>query len=239
MRGVTAFMLVEAHKLALVDLDDGRLSQLLEQLRSGDSSVLIAPTAEAPGAAATVTQVTDEAIEMAIHGDEDVIKEIQPRGSCLFSFTAGKEHYCFDAAVLSADRVGETLRLRVRRPKRVSLRQRRRFWRAPVRESTTVELDGELNEPQCIGAMLNVSAAGLACLVDRCDADRLRVGGAVHAKFRLDGDDTVFSIGTELKAATPTSDSARIILRLEFQWMGNTDARARLDRATRPSMGVE
>lgn len=86
--------------------------------------------------------------------------------------------------------------------------------------------------------MLNVSEAGLACRIDRSDAGRLRIGDAVHAEFLLDGDDTAFSLDAELKAETPTDDSARVILRLEFRWMNDTDARRRLDRLTRPSTGI-
>ena len=237
-RGATTFMLVEAQEPTLIDLDDISSALLLEQLRSGDSDVLIALTAETPGAAATVTHMTDEAIEVAIDDDTNIVKAFRAEGSCQVRFTSAKEHYCFDAAILSVDRIGQGLRLRVRRPRRVSLRQRRRFWRTAVRNSTTVELHTEHNTWHCKGAMLNVSEAGLACMVDRCDADRLRVGGAVHAKFRLDGDDAAFSVDAELKAETPTSDSARIILRLEFRWMDDTNARDRLDCVTRPSRAI-
>lgn len=231
-------MLVEAQEATLIGLDDSRSAQLLEQLRSGDSEVLIAPTAEAPGATATVTQVTDEAIDLTIHGDANVVEAIQAEGSGQICFAVDKEHYCFDAVVVSADRIDGALQLRVRRPQQVSLRQRRRFWRTALRNSTMVELHDEHNTWHCMGAMLNVSQAGLACRVDRCDADRLCVGGAVHAQFRLDGDNNPFSIDAELKAKTPTSDAARMILRLEFRWNENTDARERLNRVTRPSMGI-
>jgi len=226
-------MLVRATEPVLVELDVERSADLLTHLAAGHSETFIAPTADAPGVPATVTKMSQSVIEVTIDDHAHVSDLLRTGCTSQVRFTIKKEHYCFDTPVMSLDRVGESWHVRVRRPRRVSLRQRRRFWRTPVRSSTTVTLHVGHKALSGSGAMLNVSRAGLACLVDHDLADSLYVGETVGTTFHLDGDADPYSVTAELKAKTPTSDSARTILRLEFQWMGDNELCDRLDRITR------
>ncbi len=111
--------------------------------------------------------------------------------------------------------------------------QRRRFWRASVHESTTVQITGDQSAAPSRGALLNVSPDGLACLACGADAEGWSVGDRLHMRFALDGDEQLYSVDATLRAKTPASDPEQIILRFQFLAESLTlQARQRLWRAT-------
>jgi c-di-GMP-binding flagellar brake protein YcgR len=149
-------------------------------------------------------------------------------------FSINNDSYGFDCEIESARRSGARLYLVISRPERAWVRQRRRFWRTTLRESTAITLTTPDGAASAQGAVLNVSVDGLACRVGCKQADELAIGDAVETRFTLDGDVKEFSLAGEIRGKTAAGSPDQVILRLQFTPTSMTeDDRLRIGRAVR------
>ena len=199
-----------------VELDETRSGHLLRKARRTGVSVQILTTDEAPLACGRIVDVSDDALEIVLEDSPQPAQVFDAETDCQVRFTLSKEPCQFVAGVIRAADADGCVRVRLQRPKHLTVRQRRRFWRTEVSESSTVELVSADRALRCCGAMLNVSPGGLACRIERPLADQLNIGDGVHLRFDLDGDEEPFSLDGRIRAMTPASDTAQMIVGLQF-----------------------
>ncbi len=168
--------------------------------------------------------------EMEIRLEKDQVVEVRENGTrkCAVEFEAGGQPFSFSTVVVGV--AGSVVALR--QPTELSTTQRRRFWRARVRESTPVGIalpDGSL---QCEADILNLSSAGLACRVERQRADSLSEGDRVTLNFEVEGKGP-WNVLAEVRAKTDTSDRGHVIVRLQFDGASlSSDLREQLQSLT-------
>jgi c-di-GMP-binding flagellar brake protein YcgR len=177
--------------------------------------------------------MTPESLEVAAGVAASVIEATQG-AACVAQFSINNESYGFDCEVESARRSGTRLYLVISRPERAWVRQRRRFWRTTLRESTAITLTTPDGAASAHGAVLNVSVDGLACRVACKQAESLSIGDAVETRFTLDGDHKEFTLAGEIRGKTAAGSPDQVILRLQFTPASMTeDDRLRIGRAVR------
>ncbi len=180
-----------------------------------------------------VVVMTPETLEVAANVGASAI-EARSGAACVAQFSINNESYGFDCEIESAHWSGARLSLVISRPKRAWVRQRRRFWRTTLRESTAITLTTPDGAASAKGAVLNVSVDGLACRVGCKQAEGLSIGDAVKTRFTLDGDQKEFLLAAEIRGKTVAGSPDQVILRLQFTPTSMTeDDRLRIGRAVR------
>ena len=156
-----------------------------------------------------------------------------PEGvTCTARFALANERYGFESEVHAVRKEGERLHLVLSRPERAWMCQRRRFWRATLRESTAITLTTSDPAMSVNGAVLNVSVDGLGCRVGRERAERFCVGDTVEARFMLDGDEQALSLRAQVRGKAAAGSADQMILRLQFASASLTEEdRGRIERA--------
>ena len=149
-----------------------------------------------------------------------------------------RERYLFETSVLAAVEDDDGRRLEVVRPEGLQVLQRRRFWRAPVREPSQVRLvrpEPHDDQPWSgTAAMMNVSPAGLACLADRDEADATAIGDLLQVTFDLPGGGEPVALEAGVRSKTPACADDRVIIGLEFRLEEDRDQFHRLQVALAP-----
>lgn len=135
----------------------------------------------------------------------------------------GEQRYIFSADVVGVERTSspeEPARLHVSRPITIQVIQRRRFRRIELFHSTQVELTWTRENDQRMGGvawLCNLSGEGLACRTEERVADLLWIGDRVHMDFALTpGDPERFALEGTLCNKTPTGNSGKIVLGIQF-----------------------
>ncbi len=194
-----------------VTVRGGDLSRLLERAACGEAAVRATLDDNGVSFGGRLCAVAaDTATCRVDERDQGALGDAAGAG-CSVSFELGGERFSFSTTVVSV----EGTLIVLRRPTALGARQRRRFWRADVRESGVVELarpDGLLRGA---GDLLNVSPAGMACLLDDAVAGCFSVGERVVLGFGF-GDDEWWRVEAELRAKTVASDPRRVVGRLRF-----------------------
>lgn len=199
-----------------VELNGEQSRQVLEQtLRPGVPIRMVGASDEAP-VTARVRTVTNSTIELQVEWTADRTCPITPGACCVSQLGLSDDQFGFTTRVQRVVDHEDFLQVDLERPKLVWVRQRRRFRRAIVRQSSTVECSRREDGSTCGGPILNVSADGLACIVHRADADRLAVGDRLHIRFALEGNSDPLTLEADVMAKTPASDPSRTIIGLQF-----------------------
>ncbi len=212
-------------------LSAGQSARVLEKARRRRATLFIQPNGREVSCTAKIESVRREGINVAITDSANMENAPDLGSECVVELTVGSDRFVFKSLVREAH--GAT-NLLLDQPERIWVHQRRRFWRAALRESTTVSIVTDPSGTPFEGHVLNVSPEGLACIVDRQAADVLTVGQKVIAQFRLEADDDHFSIVAEVKGSTPAASDSQTILRVQFvqETLSDRD-RERIGRAIR------
>jgi hypothetical protein len=155
---------------------------------------------------------------------------------CDGSFMLDHAEYMFTSSILDFSTNGPSGALEILRPELLQTWQRRRFMRATVADSARVVLSapGDFDHPWFAGDILNVSEDGLACRVERVDADRRAIGDVLGVKFPLGSDDRPHTLNAVVKSKTPGGTEGTIILGIQFDaGAEESEAKSRLAAALR------
>ncbi len=217
-----------AATVELNDRDSARLLTAAERRRAG---VGISPPRCGTTVSGLVTRVTDRTVDVAARDIEPLDQAHDQSAPCTVTVQLPGQSFWFDTTVIQLDRSTTPAQITLRRPVCVTTHQRRRFWRAPVRQSSTVLISTDQNSPICRGTMLNVSPDGLACRTGRDDVEQYAVDDRLTVRFTIEGDDDPYELPVQMKSITPASGPDQVILRFQFIFPSLApEIRARLKR---------
>lgn len=139
------------------------------------------------------------------------------------SIRLGEHRYLFSSSITGIDRkVGEPAvwSIRVTRPEKLQVAQRRRFRRFQTVRSTRVQLawtQDDQGDGEGTGWLCNLSTDGLACRVDGSVSDRLWIGTPLKLQFSLAPSDArLFILDGVLCNKTPAGSTDKCILGVQF-----------------------
>ncbi|MFQ5413632.1 MAG: PilZ domain-containing protein [Phycisphaerae bacterium] len=119
-----------------------------------------------------------------------------------------------------AERVagGPPCDVRVPRPTSVAIIDRRRAARRRLAEPAAVTLTGRAGGSPwtCTGALLNLSADGLACRLRERDTHPIAVGDTVAVSFAVGRQHEVFDLTGKVNNITPAGTTAHVVVGMEF-----------------------
>lgn len=205
----------------LLALDDRRTARLLELSGRQRTPILLSvrslPDHEA--LEGHVVSVDSESIYVRLDQATAADHRTLPTACCDVTLVLGRERFHFETAVLGVIAEDGRILVEMIRPTQVGRLQRRRFERSDLHDSVAVHL----REPEgtsawcCTGVLLNVGRDGLACRVERADADRLSIDDRLATRFDLASADAPFTFVAAVRAKTPAGDADKIILGLQFE----------------------
>lgn len=145
------------------------------------------------------------------------------------AFDANATRYVFQSTSAIHWQDGGSGLIRLPKPSRLTLADRRRSERRRLKQRATVSLQiGEQDGAWTIqGAMLNLSAEGIACRIAREDALRMAVGCVVLVRFVLQEAGRPFEWSARVTNITEGGTADRTVVGLEFIF----DHRGEVDRA--------
>ncbi|MCH7700227.1 MAG: PilZ domain-containing protein [Planctomycetes bacterium] len=205
----------------LLALDDRRTARLLELTGRQRAPILLSvrtlPDQEA--LKGHVVSVDSESIYVRLDEATGADRRALPTSCCDVTVVLGRERFHFETAVLGVIAEDERILVEMIRPTRVERLQRRRFERSDLHDSVTVHLrePDDMRAWCCTAVLLNVGRDGLACRVDRADADRLSITDRLATRFDLAWADAPFTFVATVRAKTPAGDAGKIILGLQFE----------------------
>jgi len=212
-------------------LSAGQSARVLEKARRRRATLFIQPNGRENSCTAKIDAVQREGISVTLVDPTDEADAPDLGSECLVEVTVGSDRFVFKTLVHEVH--GRNCLL-LDQPEHVWVHQRRRFWRAALRESTTVSIVTNADRAPFEGRVLNVGPEGLACTVDRQSTESLAVGQKVSAQFRLEADDEPFTLAAQIKGSTPAAADSQVILRVQFvQEMLSDRDRERIGRAIR------
>jgi c-di-GMP-binding flagellar brake protein YcgR len=212
-----------------IELKDRQARAMLSpRLTSGVRIEWSSPPCASP-LAAEVDGFSDLGLDLSL--DDQAHEAIAVGDQCRVTIDIDGQHAWFQSVVLSTGEGEAGALIRIAVPESVTIEQRRRFWRAPVRRSSTVHLT-PVGQSTLEAALLNISIDGLACRLARRDARHLDIATTVGLTFELD-DNAQIAIDGTVRAVTPASEPENTIVRLQFSAESIPDAtRERIKRAT-------
>lgn len=224
---------------SVVNLTGRDVTRSIQYARRTFTSITLTPVDDPSDRLAltgTIGKLSDDTVEIVLNLDSACMAVPVDSGAVLRAeFDIAGQLYGFAARVRLTGTDDLNRLILLARPKKIWVRQRRRFWRTPVQASSKVVLRFVGETDTITGEILNVSVDGLGCRVAREDAFDLDSGDPLHASFTLAGDDEPFTVDCELRAKSPAGSSDHVILRIQFdaQTMAEHD-RLRLARLVRP-----
>lgn len=205
----------------LLALDDRRTARLLELTGRQRAPILLSvcslPDQEA--LKGHVVSVDSESIYVRLDEATGADRRALHTACCDVTLVLGRERFHFETAVLGVMAEDGRILVEMIRPTQVGRLQRRRFERSDLHDSVAVHLresDGT-SAWCCTGALLNVGRDGLACRVDRADADRLSIDNRLVTRFDLGSAEAPFTFVAAVRAKTPAGHADKIILGLQFE----------------------
>jgi PilZ domain-containing protein len=189
-------------------LDGACRSQARAVIRCADTDVEIHGKLEqSPNGCISIktgsSDLTDDIARLSDYSAYDV--EIQMDG----------EPFWFAAETTSVENMDGQSVITLPRPAVISMRQRRLFWRARIKESATVTV-APINGDEITAMLLNISDSGLACRANQDDASQMAIGTTCVLTFSLDQDSPTIRVSARLKGTSPASENLHAILRFQF-----------------------
>lgn len=119
----------------------------------------------------------------------------------------------FSTRVVGAPHWGQSRAVALERPRQVQVLERRRFLRAKLAPSSHVTLEWQANGTthRHAATLLNISAEGIACRVERAAADAIEKRTALVTIFELPGHENPFSFRAVVSNKTPASEGCSIL----------------------------
>lgn len=155
---------------------------------------------------------------------------------CDGELSLGETRYLFAGSILAISRDEQHYQLEITRPDALQVIQRRRFLRADLIESTTVDLlaiDQPVDAEDALtaGILLNLSVGGIACRITTAVADQLTDGQRIGIRFELPGDPQPFYLPARVTNKTPAGSDGQMVLGLEFEITPKSPQAQRLGKA--------
>lgn len=128
------------------------------------------------------------------------------------------ERYRFTTSPLDPAPLSSTDVLLVARPTTLTVLDRRRSRRRNLRPPSTVvlRLPDERDAWRCAAPILNVSADGLACLLENADAQRVPVGRDIVTEFQVNALEETFQMTGRVANSTRAGTPGHVVLGVEF-----------------------
>jgi hypothetical protein len=243
-----------------VTIPEKQTRELLRQAVRAHAQVLIEPTGEPERAIRGFLTSGDQEvllIELSVRDAEGVGEML---GRCCDVQVFLGDRYLFHTRIVRGPQWHNGSQIALQTPQTLHACQRRRFWRAALASSSTVELTwstevsaGKQGRPVATAgrpdrrttraALLNLSCAGLACKVDAEPAGSLPKGTPLSVTFVLPDSPQPFQFEAEVCNVTPATDG-RCLVGVQFHVSaGSAEAtrmRRRLqDTLYRPSVEAE
>jgi len=126
--------------------------------------------------------------------------------------------YTFEAECVQGSVGVESTTLRVRKPERMTLADRRRSPRRRFRGKTQVSLTGAEADVDrhAQAVMLNLSTEGIACLLAEHEAAHLRIGHALSLAFCVGASATPFTLNAHVSNITEGGTPGQVVVGLAF-----------------------
>lgn len=126
--------------------------------------------------------------------------------------------YLFTTSPLDPPPLSSTEVLLVARPTTLTALDRRRSRRRNLRPPSTVvlRLPDERDAWRCAASILNVSADGLACLLENADAQRVPVGRNIVTEFQVNALEETFQMTGRVVNSTRAGTPEHVVLGVEF-----------------------
>ena len=129
-----------------------------------------------------------------------------------------QRRYTFETRCMKAPVSVVPTILRVHRPARMTVTDRRRSPRRHLRGRTEVSVSGsDEHVSWCAEAvMLNLSTEGMACRLAEPDARRLAIGQTLGVAFRLGAINTPFDLNARVSNTTEAGTPGQVVVGLAF-----------------------
>lgn len=217
----------------VIELPEAESRRLIEDAFRAHAAAELTVTGRGEGVAGVVSDLADDTLAITPTAAQRVDAT---SGSCDVRIAGSGTAFWFRADVRLADGADPGGAIVLDRPRRVLTHQRRRFWRASVRSSSTVSLGTDATSWHH-GALLNISVCGLACRVAEHAGPSCTVGEKLRVRFRVDGGppeaDKLLDLAAEVRSAAPGSDPRQTIVRVMFDASSiSQDDQRRLQQAT-------
>lgn len=200
----------------LIRLEADRAASALDgAVRAQAQVVIITPVADTPVNGFIVSADADALlVQLTGHLEFDVTRLVDQE--CEVQIHAD-QHYRFTGRIVGTPHWGKTQAVAVSRPQFVALIERRRFRRASLAPSSSVNIKWDSNGTRHsqTATILNVSAEGLACRVQADIAACIDAEGRISASFQLPWQDEVLNLDATVSNRTPASEGC-VILGLQF-----------------------
>jgi len=203
-----------------IELNPRQSQRVLEQAIRVKAPVLIEPrTLESmEGLKGTLQGGSAENLQVYFCEPSIPVGAFVPTSYCDARLFVGDNRYLFTTSVLELDTRGQPACLTLARPETIQVLQRRKFWRATLRESSEVSLhwSSSSGEAEAVGALCNISPDGMACRLSRQDADAMFIGDPVRVRFALPFYDRTFDLTAVICNKTPGASSDSMLVGLQF-----------------------
>jgi len=207
-----------SHEPLIVNLEPAQSVRALERIRRDAVTVSLSRLdKQAPQPiGGRITTLRHNALEIEVDACGDPQFRFEPGSRWLVQFELGNDRFGFEADAETSAREAARWVVTMRRPERIWVRQRRRFRRANLRESSTVTLTTARARARLSAALLNVSLDGLACRATRHDSAALKIGDVMSVEVRLQGEEEAISADADLRGKALAANPDDVILRLQF-----------------------
>jgi hypothetical protein len=202
-----------------VDLSERQSARTLEQAVRHRAMIIVEPRVwlDMEGIKGRIIDLDDADAIIEITEDPLTALDVIVGTYCDGSVLLGRDQYLFSTNITSVGIEGKHWHVRLARPIRLQVQQRRRYWRVELAQSSKVELrHGEPARAIGAGMLCNISGEGLACLVDVPLAEQIGIGDTVYTSFSLPDSDRTFELAGILCNKTPASQPDRTIIGMQF-----------------------
>ena len=220
-------------------MDQRQAARTVELAVRSSAVVTLTPRAdEGLQLSGCIERDTGESLWISIDPSERTAQNSLQSACCDGVLELGDARYLFDTHILASCGDKECVSMEIARPRNLRVVQRRRFWRANLRGSSSVRLfrhepngDAGHSPWSCDVDLMNVSVDGLACRAARRKADEIRVGEVVLVDLSLSGDGDRFSIDAVVKSKIPAGTEGRMVVGLQFKYPPGDALAGRLQSA--------
>lgn len=210
-----------------IELDEQQSQQLLQEATRRGVEISVLPHTRADGlpALADIAGSTDEGLLIRPRdttlGDPMSLISVY----CEATMRLDDARFLFQTSVIDARQDDGEVRLEITKPSHVHVIQRRRFRRRGLRHDTRVSISpvGWADRPALRAALLNISTGGLACRIDRTDADACPADRPVILEFTVADCAETFCLPAHVCGRTPGAEEGQIILSVEFAYDAETE----------------
>ncbi len=229
-----------------VTIPEKQTRELLRQAVRAHAQVLIEPTGEPDRALRGFLTSGDHEvllIELSVRDAEGVEEML---GRCCDVQVFLGDQYLFHTRIVRGPHWHNGSQIALQTPQTLHACQRRRFWRAALASSSTVELTwsaegsgGKQGQPDATqgrpgrrtarAALLNLSCAGLACKIEAEPAGSLKKGTSLAVTFVLPDSPQPFQFDAEVCNVTPATDG-RFLVGVQFRVSAGSAESTRMRR---------